>query len=187
MITTVFLTLWLARHWLVIGTSINSTGCHWGCTGDDSGDENGEQLEQPANRRDFLALLPFSRNPNSRFALASHSPLFGRKRKKKLRLFCRLKMPIPSSPSKFAGTAVLTISLLSLQGALWYFRPQPTGDVTPLNRYSVVNIHGGYRKLLDFNSSLESEQQLSSDYLDAHGRTSDHRKLVSYRHTVLFD
>ena len=93
-------------------------------------------------------------------------------------------MPMPSSPSKFAETVVLTISLLSLQGALWYFRPQPTGDVTPLNRYSVVNIHGGNRKLLDFNSSLESDQQLSSDHLDAHGRTSDHRKLVSY--SVLF-
>ena len=89
-------------------------------------------------------------------------------------------MPIPSWPSKFAGTAVLTISLLSLQGALLYFRPQPTENVPPLNRYSVVNIHGGNRKLLDLNSSLESDQQLSSDHLDAHGRTNDHRKLVSY-------
>ena len=89
-------------------------------------------------------------------------------------------MPIPSWPSKFAGTAVLTISLLSLQGALLYFRPQPTENVPPLNRYSVVNIHGGNRKLLDFNSSLESDQQLSSDHHDAHGRTNDHRKLVSY-------
>ena len=95
-------------------------------------------------------------------------------------------MPMPSSSSKFTGTAVLIISLLSLQGALWYFRPQPTGDVTPLNRYSVVNIHGGYRKLLDFNSSLESDQRRPSNHLDAHGRTSDHRKLVSLIHTVLF-
>ena len=87
-------------------------------------------------------------------------------------------MPIPSWPSKFAGTAVLTISLLSLQGALLYFRPQPTENVPPLNRYSVVNIHGGNRKLLDFNSSLESDQQLSSDHHDAHGITNDHRKLV---------
>lgn len=92
-------------------------------------------------------------------------------------------MPMPSSASKFAGTAVLTISLLSLQGALWYFRPQPTGDVPPLSRYSVVNIHGGNRKLLDFNFNLESDQQLSSDHLDAHERTNDHRKLeCSYLH-----
>ena len=89
-------------------------------------------------------------------------------------------MSVPSSSSKFAGTAVLTISLLSLQGALLYFRPQPTGNVTVLNRSSVVNFHGGNRKLLDFNSSLESDQRLPSDHLDAHGRTSDHRKLVSY-------
>ena len=58
--------------------------------------------------------------------------------------------------SKLAGTAVLTISLLSLQGALWYLQPQPTEKTSPLHRYSVVNIHGGNRKLLDVNFSLES-------------------------------
>ena len=90
-------------------------------------------------------------------------------------------MPMPSSPLKVAGTAVLTISLLSLQGALWYFRPQPTGNVPPPDRCSVVNIHGGNRRLLDFNSSLESDQQLSSDNLRqyADGRTNDHPKSVS--------
>ena len=79
------------------------------------------------------------------------------------------KMSMRSPPSKFAVTAVLTISLLSLQGALWYFRPHPTGNEPPLYRSSVVNIHGGNRKLLDVNFSLESDQQLSSD----------HQKLVS--------
>ena len=93
---------------------------------------------------------------------------------------------MPSSPSKLAGTVVLTISLLSVQGALWYFRPQPAGNLPPLNRYSVVNIHGGNRKLLDFNSSLESDQQLSSHHVrhGAHQRTNDQRKVVSSMYTL---
>ena len=90
-------------------------------------------------------------------------------------------MPMPASKSKIAGTsAVLTVSLLSLQGALWYFRQQPTGNVPPLDRYSVTYFHGGNRKLLDVNSSLEYDQQLSSDHLrqDAHGGTNEHPNLV---------
>lgn len=90
-------------------------------------------------------------------------------------------MSMRSSPSKFAGTAVLTIALLSLQGALWYFRPHSTGNEPPLNRYSVVNIHGGNRKLLDVNFRQQSDQQLSSSHLIFRhdGRTNDHQKLVS--------
>lgn len=88
-------------------------------------------------------------------------------------------MPMPSFLSKFAGTAVLTFSLLSLQGALWYFRPKPTGNVPQRNRYSAVNIYGGNRKLLHVNSSLESDPLLSSGHLrhDPHERTNDHRNV----------
>ena len=86
-------------------------------------------------------------------------------------------MPMQSFVSKFAGTAVLTFSLLSLQGALWYFRPKPTGNVP--HRYSAVNTYGGNRKLLDVNSSLESDPLLSSGHLrhDPHERTNDHRNV----------
>ena len=142
------------------------------CGGESTGDENGGCAWARVREQAVFFSAPPLRT--QRFRL--YSP------KIRLRLFCRLKMLLPSSPSKFTGTAVLTISLLSLQGALWYFRPQPTGNLLPLN---VVNIHGGNRELLDFNSSPESDQQLPSDHrLDhvrhyTYGRTNDHPKLVS--------
>lgn len=90
-------------------------------------------------------------------------------------------MPMPSFLSKFAGTAVLAFSLLSLQGALWYFRPKPTGNVPQrtgnvAHRYSAVNTYGGNRKLLDVNSS---RPLLSSGHLrhDPHERTNHHRNV----------
>lgn len=66
--------------------------------------------------------------------------------------------------SRFVGTVVLTISLLLLQGALWNFRPQQNGETSPELHSGFVSIHGGNRKLLEANVSLDSaenQQQVS--------------------------
>ncbi|KAL9980632.1 hypothetical protein ACROYT_G009241 [Oculina patagonica] len=84
--------------------------------------------------------------------------------------------------SKLAGTAVLTIALLSLQGALWYFRPQPAGKVPLLYRYSAVNSHGGNRKLLAVNFSMNSDQKLSSGNIRHLGTTNDQQHECSALH-----
>lgn len=70
--------------------------------------------------------------------------------------------------SKLAGTVVLTLALLSLQGVLWFIRPHPDGKVASSYGYSTVNIHGGNRKLLDVNLSMTAIDHHHVSYTREH-------------------
>ena len=91
-------------------------------------------------------------------------------------------MPKPSS--KLAGTVVLIVTLLSIQGALWYIRPIPAEKAPSLYRYTAVNIHGGSRKLLDVNFTTNSDQKASSAGDLMHPGTANDHQQVSYKLTL---
>nr|XP_058948699.1 mitochondrial sodium/calcium exchanger protein-like [Pocillopora verrucosa] len=62
---------------------------------------------------------------------------------------------MPKSSSKVFGTLILTISLISLQGTFWYFRPQHTVRGTSSHLQQGI---GNIRKLLEADSD-ENQQQ----------------------------